>query len=79
MLYLDGSPTYETVSADLRELAARAAPGAVAVVAGASAGSPARAAWADAEVAGLITWEGTSLESPGDPASDALLWGRVKG
>ena len=79
VLYLDGSPTHASVSADLRALTARAAPGALAVVAGARARSDARRAWADAARTGLVDWEGTTLENAAEPeSSDALVWGRVR-
>ena len=78
IVYIDGSPTLATVGADLRNLAARSAPGALLVVAGAGVGTPARQAWSEAEAAGLVEWEGTSMEDADNATSDALVWGRLR-
>jgi hypothetical protein len=86
VVYLDGSPSYDTVAVDLRHFAARAAPGAVVVLAGARAGSDALRAWVDATSgpAPLLSWEGTVPEAPSSwapdggaaNAGDALVFGR---
>ena len=92
VIYVDGSPTFDTVAADIRNFKAHAASGAVVVLAGARHNSEALRAWAEAAgpavtsataggkpSGGLLVWEGTMLEVQADPAgSDALVYGRYR-
>lgn len=85
VVYLDGSPGYDSVAADLRHFRDRAAPGAVVVLAGARPGSDALRAWTDAAggAAPLLAWEGTLPEAQQGGASpdggvDALVYGRYR-
>lgn len=79
VVYVDGSKTAESVAADLAQLAPpRSARGAVVLLAGAPAGSEARAAWEAAAAGGgpILAWEATAEEAPGAPGTDATLVGR---
>ena len=90
VVYIDGSLTYDTVSADLRNFRDRAAPGAVVALAGAKQGTEALRAWTEAsgptmtrtdgkQAGGLLVWEGTVLEVQQQPeTSDALVYGRYR-
>lgn len=79
VVYVDGAMTNETVTADLSHFRARAAPGAVVVLANARAGSEPLRAWEALVASQLLAWEGTVLEAPLAPdTSDALVYGRYR-
>ena len=62
--------------ADLESFRPLASPEHVLVLANAALQSESLKAWAEAEAAGSIAWEGTLLESVDRPAGDALVYGR---
>lgn len=77
LIYIDGSGSYEAVWKDLQLLARISAPDNMVVLAGAGEGSDALRAWkAFSEAAGSpLAWEGTVMEAPTVPLSDALVYG----
>jgi hypothetical protein len=76
VIFIDGSPTHASVSADLAGMRALAAPHHVLVVntAGTTATDAGRA-WLEAVDSGAVQWAGTLLESPSWPDGDGLVYG----
>jgi len=80
LIYLDGGITYDAVAADLANFRRIANPfGHAVVLAGAAEGTAALRAWTDAAATGKLAWEGTVLEQPSVPSSDALVFGTFIG
>lgn len=81
VVYIDGSPSYEAVRADLMNFRrlVQATPNNVVVLPNAADGTDALRAWTDLVSEGFIRWDGTVYESPSLASSDALVYGTYVG
>jgi hypothetical protein len=78
LVVLDGAGTYNGTRADLSAFAPLVrGEGHVVALLAAADGSDAHRAWRDAEVEGLLDWEGTLLGNPSDSHGDALVYGAL--